>query len=233
MYKQLYVPSHVSKFTVPPTFGIPSGKTAVAEGWPEELWGLRLGDCVHRIRNKGLYASFRASYETIGLIMCSINEHKGIVLATALETFKKEVVLKDNSAKYLVTSAEDQAKSKVVGSGNDDALPPTIKFRVPYAFVVPMDSPDWPPETWGMNLGMAVSSMRCGFAVYSAMHMERFASIGLDVSPPKPKTTSQRVVHVKWPNQWRFGSNMVEQVLAEKLLLHFNLVHSFVAVCIG
>jgi hypothetical protein len=69
-------------------------------------------------------------------------------------------------------------------------LPPTMKFRVPYAFVVPMDSPDWPPETWGMKLGSAVSSIRIGHAVYSAMDMERFASIGLDVSPPKPKTTS-------------------------------------------
>jgi hypothetical protein len=114
-------------------------------------------------------------------------------LVMALETFKKEVLLKDNSARYFVRGTEglsvypeDQAKCKVVGGGSNNSLPPTMKFRVPYAFVVPMDSPDWPPETWGMRLGTAVYSIRSGRAVYSDMYMERFASIGLYVSLPKP-----------------------------------------------
>jgi hypothetical protein len=198
VYKQLCVPSHLSKFTVPATFVIPSGKTAVAEGWPEELWGLRLGFIGIDICRKGCFASFHASYEKIGLDMSTAKEQSVDKLVTALETFKKEVVLKDNSAKFLVrvtkglnVHAEDQAKSKVVGGGiNDNSLPPTMKFRVPRRFVVPMDSPNWPPETWCMHLGKAVSSLRSGEVVYSDMDMERFASIGLDVSPPKPRTTS-------------------------------------------
>jgi hypothetical protein len=191
VYKQLCVPSHLSKFTVPNSFVVPSGKTAVAEGWPEELWGLQLGNCVHHIRSiRHCHASFHASYEKLGLILGSLSEHKGNVFAAALETFKKKVVLKDNSAKYLVRSAKDQAKSIVGEVVSDDVLVPTMKFRVPQSFVVPMDSTDWPPETWGMNLGGTVNNLRCGRAVYSDMDMERFASIGLDMSPPKPRTTS-------------------------------------------
>jgi hypothetical protein len=192
VYKQLYVPSQVAKFTVPPRFVVPSGKTAVAEGWPEELWGLRLGACVNGIRNKGQFAYFHASYEKLGLMFGSISEHKGNVLAEALETFKKEVVLKDNSAKYLVRSAKDQAKSIVGEVVSDDVLPPTMRFNVPQSFVVPMDSPDWPPETWGMKLGRAVSSLRSGHAVYSDMDMERFASIGLYFPPEGVKTRTKR-----------------------------------------
>jgi hypothetical protein len=54
-YKQLCVPSHVSKFTVPIDFVVPSGTTAVAEGWPEELWGLRLGVLTSSIRRRGRF----------------------------------------------------------------------------------------------------------------------------------------------------------------------------------
>jgi hypothetical protein len=183
VYKQLCVPSHMAKFTVPQSFVIPSGKTAVAEGWPEELWGLQLGKCVHYIRSMDRHASFHTSYEKLGLVMCSMIEHKGTVLAAALESFKKEVVLKDNSTKYLVRSAKDQAKIIVGERIDDNVLPPTIKFRVPQSFVVPINSPDWPPETWGMKLGVAVKSLRRGEAVYSDMDMERFASIGLYLPP--------------------------------------------------
>jgi hypothetical protein len=180
---------------------IPSGKTAVAESWSEELWGLRLGECVACIRRRGQYASFHASYEKIGLDISTTKDQGVDKLVAALETFKKEVVLKDNSARYLVRGAydlsvhaEDRAKIIVVGGGIDNGLPEARKFRVPQIFVVAMDSPDWPPETWGMHLGSAVASLRSGHAVYSDMDMERFASIGLDVSPPKPRTTLQRVV---------------------------------------
>jgi hypothetical protein len=192
VYKQFHVPSNLSKFTVPQSFVIPSGKTAVTEGWPEELWGLQLGTCVRHIRSKGIFASFHASFEKVGLILGSLSEHKGNVLAAALETFKKEVVLKDNSAKYLVRSAKDQAKSIVGEVVSDGTLPPTMRFNVPRSFVVPMDSPDWPPETWGMKLGVAVKCLRSRQAVYSDMDMERFASIGLYFPPEGVKKRLKR-----------------------------------------
>jgi hypothetical protein len=81
------------------------------------------------------------------------------MLVTALETFK-EAVLKDNSAKYVVRGTDGRsvcAEDQVVGGGSNNAFPSTIKFRVPYALVVPMHSPDWPPETWGMRLGKTVN----------------------------------------------------------------------------
>jgi hypothetical protein len=146
--------------------------------------GLAVG-CTYKqySKERPFFFSSRASYEKIGLDMSTAKEQGVDKLVTALETFKKEVVLKDNSAKYLVLSAKDQAKSIVGEVVSDDVLPPTMKFRVPCAFVVPMDSPDWPPETWGMNLGLGVSRIRSRLAVYSDMDMERFASIGLYLPP--------------------------------------------------
>jgi hypothetical protein len=63
VYKQLYVPSHLATFTVPVGFVVPSGKTAVAEGWPKELWGLMLGELTSTIRFNGRFVLSRAFYE--------------------------------------------------------------------------------------------------------------------------------------------------------------------------
>lgn len=67
-------------------------------------------------------------------------------------------------------------------------LHPTAK-TVPKHYIVPMDSPDFPPEVWGMKLGSIMKNIRC--LGHFRQHHEDLAEMGFAVSPVPPPTAKK------------------------------------------
>jgi hypothetical protein len=73
------------------TRGVSGSITVISSNvYSLEFGGLRLGECVFRVRKIDQYASFRASFEKIGLILCSLNAHKGNGFTAAMKTFRRK-----------------------------------------------------------------------------------------------------------------------------------------------
>jgi hypothetical protein len=67
---------------------------------------------------------------------------------------------------------------------------------VPQIFVVPTDDMTWPKETWGMNLGTVVSSIRAGTSYVG--QREDLESIGFDFNPQQSIYESIRAALLKY-----------------------------------
>jgi hypothetical protein len=101
--------------------------------WPEEFWGLRLGNVVSDIRRGRSHADKKEELEAAGFDFdkqsCATGKATGWEkVKAAFETYK---------------------------TVNGDLL-------VPAKFVVPHDDPEWPKSTWGVNLGGIVNRIRSG-----------------------------------------------------------------------
>ncbi len=100
--------------------------------WPEELWGLRLGNLVDMIRRGRSHKDKKKELEAAGF------------------DFAKQAAVAGNATGWEVVKAALLAYKGLVG---DLLVPPT--------FVVPHDDPEtWPESTWGVKLGFVVHNIR-------------------------------------------------------------------------
>ena len=100
--------------------------------WPEEHWGLKLGDIVQNIRRGRMHADKKKELEAAGFDFAKQASIFGLN-ATGWEVVK---------AALLAYKAQ-----------HGDVL-------VPKSFVVPSDDPRWPESTWGVKLGRIVDNIR-------------------------------------------------------------------------
>jgi len=127
IYKNLLVPS---KFVVPHD----------DKSWPKATWGLALGNCVYRIRNRGDFLggysawSRRDQLDSIGFVW-DTNLHKFELFCKALQFYSK-IEIQDND------------------------LQRVSAMRVPSKFVIPDNDDNWPKDLWGYKLGEKCTAVR-------------------------------------------------------------------------
>jgi hypothetical protein len=81
IYKRLY-----GDLLVPSKFMVPEDDSA----WPNEIWGMRLGESVSRIRSDNAYEDHREELVAMGFDYCSQSKsHSWATMKLALETYKK------------------------------------------------------------------------------------------------------------------------------------------------
>lgn len=132
----------------PLSFVVPYNETQ----WPVATWGLALGNCVYRIRQRSDFltgpngAERREQLKALGFAF-DINELRFQQFYDALAHFSRQ----EHYGKY--------------GLGRAKAV------KVPTAFIVP-ESMDWPEEMWGYPLGERCNAVRHK-GVYVKNHPDR------------------------------------------------------------
>ena len=122
---------------VPTRFKVPVGDAA----WPEETWGLRLGNKVAGIRSQGKYVSHDESRRELLDAMgfeWRLRRLRRPTVDAEVETWEMFLAALETYVRI-----QDQEK----------AVPP------PKSFVVPRLDP-WPPETRGLPLGQSVANLK-------------------------------------------------------------------------
>jgi hypothetical protein len=147
-----------SNLLVPSKFIVPYERS-----WPKATWGLALGNCVYRIRNRGDFLqgcnawSRRDQLDSIGFVW-DTREQKFDVFCTALRL-------------YSDIEARDKCYNRVSA------------LKVPSRFVVPHDDDAWPKDIWGYKLGAKCTAVRQK-ELYVKGHPERLmilATIGFHI----------------------------------------------------
>lgn len=148
-YRDLHVhPPNFGRWTITQRFTVPQNSVE----WPPQTWGMKLGLTACSIRNKHYYKDNRADLDTIGFDYSTVRKYAYCWedILTAFQHYKAmKIPLEDHN-----------------------------KWTLPQRFVVPMDDPEWPPNTWGMKLGWTASSIRHTQAYKD--HKPELESIGFD-----------------------------------------------------
>ncbi len=110
---------------------VPFRFPVLAEGWPADLKGMKLGGRVARIRQGELYADKKEELEAAGFDFAPQTSGGGS--ATGWEVVKAALL------------AYKEAKGDL---------------NIPARFVVPRDDPKWPKSIWGVNLGDLANNIR-------------------------------------------------------------------------
>lgn len=125
---------------VPISFVVPHGDDTV---WPASTWGIPLGNCVYRIRNRNDFLrdpntahSRRDQLDRLGFCW-DVQEYRFRKFYDALKLF----------AHY------QKEKEKNIGHSHS-------ALRVPSTFTVPHKSKHWPKELWGYPLGAKCAAVR-------------------------------------------------------------------------
>jgi hypothetical protein len=129
-YKLVYRISEGSPVVIPVRFVVPHD----SPDWPQELWGLKLGEKADSIL-QGHYAEYQDEFDAVGL------------------TAKFGPV--DDRAQLIIQAVKIYKRLHAIPDGG--------KVVIPGSFVVPHDSPDWPQELWGLKLGMKTSDIQHGY----------------------------------------------------------------------
>lgn len=130
---------------VPVAFVVPRGDGR----WPVSTWGIKLGDCVHRIRSR--FDFLRGHPDRVRQL-----ENLGFVWDAGEHAFR-----------VFLGALSRYAKLNDKGSGSVRRA-----LSVPTTFVVPFDHPDWPEALGGYPLGVKCSAVR-NKGVYVNKHSER------------------------------------------------------------
>jgi len=123
---------------VPGSFVVPTREN----DWPIATWGLPLGNCVYRIRNRGDFlkgdnvASRRHQLDGLGFVW-DVQEHRFQKVYAALKHFA-------------LIEGHD---SSTADASHNTAL------RVPSSFIIPKTDA-WPKELWGYSLGAKCNAIR-------------------------------------------------------------------------
>jgi hypothetical protein len=128
-YKLVYRISEGSPVAIPLSFVVPHD----SPDWPQELWGLKLGEKVDNIL-QGHYAEYQDEFDALGL------------------TAKFGPV--DDRAQRIIQAVKTYKRVHGIPDGG--------KVVIPVSFVVPHDSIEWPQELWGLKLGMKTSDIHHG-----------------------------------------------------------------------
>jgi hypothetical protein len=122
---------------VPIDYVVPKG-----EGWPEDCWGIKLGDIVQSIREKDKLVYGHKD-----------REKKLAELGFQWEESKREIhSRKSFDAIYSALVTYKELFDNVM---------------VPQSFVIPSELP-WPENTWGLKLGARVNAMRAQGSLISS-----------------------------------------------------------------
>ena len=137
LYKDLNVPTHQVKWTIPIKFVVPHNVTS----WPEAMWGMKLGIISSNIKLRDSYKSHRAELEDLGFdyTVTAIRRSGWDQTYAALQIYKDLYV-------------------PIVNQGN---------WTIPTRFVVPLNNMSWPQSMWGMKLGDTAENIRRGYVYTS------------------------------------------------------------------
>jgi hypothetical protein len=173
----IYSKLHDRKLDVPYKFVVPEPPAEMANvsdewPWPEQLWGLPLGQRLKDIRLTGAYLkgndkeARRRQLEAMGFIW-DVREHKFQRFYAALQHF---------------------AKLNNAGMYSQDGQPTPV--NVPVCFVVPSNDDAWPSELWKFNLGKTTSAVRLR-GLYSVQKNEKrraqLRELGLEIKDANPE----------------------------------------------
>jgi hypothetical protein len=116
-----------SSLAVPTNFVVPRDNA----DWPQELWGMRLGETARSILVEDTYSEYRQEFDRLGL------------------AFKYGTV--DDRLRNMILAVKTYKRVHAIPDGG--------KVVIPIKFVVPTDSNAWPQELWGMKLGCIVGGI--------------------------------------------------------------------------
>jgi hypothetical protein len=116
-----------SSLAVPTNFVVPRDNA----DWPQELWGMRLGETARSILVEDTYSEYRQEFDRLGL------------------AFKYGTV--DDRLRNMILAVKTYKRVHAIPDGD--------KVVIPIKFVVPTDSSAWPQELWGMKLGCIVGGI--------------------------------------------------------------------------
>jgi hypothetical protein len=120
--------------------------------WPPDTWGMKLGRITIDIRNTNkAWKEHRSELEELGFDY-----------SPQIKIFKFENIYK---------AIETYKRLHNI----------TGLFSVPQGFIIPKDDPQWPVETWGMNLGSISINIRIGKSWKK--HRPELEELGFDFSP--------------------------------------------------
>lgn len=147
-----YYPRRISakngQVAIPKRFVIPLNSKA----WPQETWGMKLGNLINGIRHKGYYAEHHERLRELGI---DINNR---IIRTPVEK---------------VIEAIEAYRSNYPESVN----PSNGLLSVKRNFIVPVGDPAWPEESWGMDLGKHVTGIQ--LKGYHSSHQDKFEELGI------------------------------------------------------
>jgi hypothetical protein len=129
-YKSVNCIPKNSSFAVPTSFVVPRDNA----DWPQELWGLRLGETARSVLVEDTYSEYRQEFDRLGL------------------AFKYGTV--DDRLRDMILAVKTYKRVRAIPDGG--------KVVIPIRFVVPTDSSAWPQELWGMRLGSIVGGILNG-----------------------------------------------------------------------
>eukprot|EP01033_Poteriospumella_lacustris_P013850 gene13850-biopygen6281 len=133
---------------IPQTYVVPEGSSA----YPRELWGLRLGRAVYRIRKEGSYEDYRDRFEAVGL---TIDDERSV---PDHQLMKEKV-----SVVTMLLPVFRQLHHHA---------------NVPNGFIVPAQDP-WPQELHGDRLGKRISYLRLLKDRLSSAQVEQLDNAGM------------------------------------------------------
>jgi hypothetical protein len=173
----IYSKLHHRKLDVPYKFVVPEPPAEMANvsdewPWPEQLWGLPLGQRLKDIRLTGAYLkgndqeARRRQLEAMGFIW-DVREHRFQRFYAALQHYAKL----NNEGVY----SQDGKR---------------IPIHVPMRFVVPSNDYTWPSELWKFNLGKTTSAVRLR-RLYNvqknAKRRTQLRELGLEIEESSPE----------------------------------------------
>jgi hypothetical protein len=126
-YKSVNCIPKNSSFAVPTSFVVPRDNA----DWPQDLWGLRLGETARSVLVEDTYSEYRQEFDRLGL------------------AFKYGTV--DDRLRDMILAVKTYKRVRAIPDGG--------KVVIPIRFVVPTDSSAWPQELWGMRLGSIVGGI--------------------------------------------------------------------------
>ncbi len=157
-YKAMY-----GDVRIPSLFVVPHGDGR----WDRDLWDMKLGNAVQRIRNGGVFEAHRSRFEALGLTFDRWNEpqYPFALVRQALESFYGRYGHYEVPQTYVV-AADDAAYAGPVRG-------------MKLGKIVNNSIHSYPRELWGLGLGQAVYNI-CKRGDY-ADYRDRFEAVGLDI----------------------------------------------------
>jgi hypothetical protein len=144
-YKRVHGIPDGGKVVIPVSFVVPHDSIE----WPQELWGLKLGDIARNILGRECFREYWGEFQMLGL--------------------SRKLGSLEERARQFLWAVETYRKVR--------RIPPDRQVFVPYYYIVPHGSPDWPQELWGVKLGEKIKNYHHGntFPDYT----EQFRALGL------------------------------------------------------